>query len=55
MASDFIFSLAAEGEFIIFNIKTGLIVKRKKIDGMEIMMHPNTYVNKLVFAGGNKM
>jgi hypothetical protein len=32
LASEFIFSLAQDGEFIIFNIKTGGIVKRKQFD-----------------------
>ena len=56
ISSDFIFSLAQDGEFIIFNIKTGQIVKKKKFDcDFDIMMHPTTYINKLVFAGGNRM
>jgi hypothetical protein len=29
LSTDFIFSLAQDGEFIIFNIKTAQIVKRK--------------------------
>jgi hypothetical protein len=56
LSSDFIFSLAQDGEFIIFNIKTGQIVKRKLFDcDFDIMMHPTTYINKLVFAGENKL
>jgi hypothetical protein len=32
LASEFIFSLAEEGEFIIFNLRSGAIVKRKVFD-----------------------
>ena len=56
LSSDFIFSLAEDGEFIIFNIRTGTIIKKKKFDcDFEIMMHPTTYINKLLFAGGNRI
>lgn len=56
LSTDFIFSLAQDGEFIIFNIKTAAIVRRKKFDcDFDIMVHPTTYINKLVFAGGNRI
>jgi hypothetical protein len=56
LSTDFIFSLAQDGEFIIFNIKTAAIVRRKKFDcDFDLMMHPTTYINKLVFAGGNRI
>jgi len=56
LSTDFIFSLAQDGEFIIFNIRTAAIVKRKKFDcDFDIMVHPTTYINKLVFAGGNRI
>ncbi len=56
LSTDFIFSLAQDGEFIIFNIRTAAIVRRKKFDcDFDIMVHPTTYINKLVFAGGNRI
>ena len=56
LSTDFIFSLAQDGEFIIFNIRTAVIVRRKKFDcDFDIMVHPTTYINKLVFAGGNRI
>lgn len=54
LSSEFIFSLAQEGEFIIFNARTGAVIKRKIFDHeFDVMMHPTTYINKLVFACGN--
>ena len=56
ISSDFIFSLAQEGEFIIFNIRTAAIVRRRRFDcDFDVMLHPTTYINKLVFAGGNRI
>ena len=56
LSTDFIFSLAQDGEFIIFNIRTAAIVRRKKFDcDFDIMVHPTTYINKLVFASGNRI
>lgn len=56
LSSEFIFSLAQEGEFTIFNIKTAAIVKRKIFEtDFDIMMHPTTYINKLIFAGSGKL
>ena len=52
LSSEFIFSLAEEGEFIIFNVKSGAVVQRKQFnEHFELMVHPMTYVNKLLFAG----
>ena len=46
--------MADDGEFIIFNIRTGGIVKRKNFEeSFDLVIHPNTYVNKLLFAGEN--
>jgi hypothetical protein len=48
--------LAQEGEFIIFNIRTAAIVRRRRFDcDFDVMLHPTTYINKLVFAGGNRI
>lgn len=56
LSSEFIFSLAQDGEFIIFNIRTGDIIRQKRFeDDFEIMMHPTTYINKLVFAARGKV
>ena len=56
ISTDFIFSLAEEGEFIIFNAKTGAIIQKKTfMHSFEHMMHPTTYINKLLFAGGDKL
>jgi WD40 repeat protein len=56
LSSEFIFSLAQDGEFIIFNIRTGAIIKQKWFeDDFEFMMHPTTYINKLLFAVGGKV
>ena len=56
LSSEFIFSLAEEGDFIIFNIKTGGIVRRKKFEkDFRILIHPTTYVNKLLFADDNSI
>jgi U3 small nucleolar RNA-associated protein 21 len=56
LSSDFIFSLAEEGEFIIFNAKTGAIVQKKQFTThFESVMHPTTYINKLLFSGGSKL
>lgn len=56
VSSDFIFSLAEEGEFIIFNAKTAAIIQKKTfMHHFEHMMHPTTYINKLLFAGGDKL
>ena len=56
VSSEFIFSLAQEGEFIIFNTRTGAVIRKKQFKvEFTIMMHPTTYVNKLLFAGKGQM
>ncbi len=56
LSTDFLFSLAQDGEFIIFNVKTGQVIKKKKFSNdFTIMMHPTTYINKLLFAGGSQV
>jgi len=46
-----IFSLAEGGEFIIFNTKTcGKISTHMFTPAFDVMMHPVTYVNKLLFG-----
>jgi hypothetical protein len=57
---DFIFSLAAKGEFIIFNRQSGEVIKQMTFGNddqtyPDDFMHPNTYMNKLVFACGSKL
>jgi U3 small nucleolar RNA-associated protein 21 len=50
-AGEFIFSLAEEGEFIVFNRQKGTIVKQMKFEtSFDNLVHPNTYVNKLLFS-----
>jgi len=50
---DFIFSLAEEGEFIVFDRLKGNVIKKMNFDShFEGFIHPRTYVNKLVFYGG---
>ena len=49
-----IFSLAEAGEFIIFNTQTASKISTHKFDpAFDIMMHPVTYVNKILFACSN--
>ena len=57
MTASLIFSLASEGEFIIFDTATGKIVKQMTLanKGLDTVIHPITYVNKLLFAGGKTM
>lgn len=56
VTSELIFSLAENGEFIIFNIKSGQVVKKKQFDHeFETFMHPTTYVNKLLFSGDSHL
>ena len=52
-----IFSLAEQGEFLIFNTQTAKVVKRTQFENKELsgFIHPITYVNKMLFFGGNKM
>jgi len=55
--SKFIFSLAEQGEFLIFNTQNGQVVSKLTFENtdFEIVMHPVTYVNKLVFGGGKTL
>jgi len=49
-----IFSLAEAGEFIIFNTKTTEKISTHKFTtAFDYMMHPVTYVNKLLFASSS--
>ena len=52
-----IFSLAEEGEFLTFNLQTGQVAKRFTFENTEIsgFIHPITYVNKMLFYGGQTM
>lgn len=53
---DFIFSLAEQGEFIVFNRQKGSIVKKINFEThFDDFLHPNTYLNKLVFSGGEEL
>ena len=50
-AGEFIFSLAEDGEFIVFNRQKGTIAKQMKFEtNFDNIIHPNTYVNKLLFS-----
>lgn len=57
MTTNLIFSLAEEGEFLTFSTQTGKVVKRAQLDNHELtgIIHPVTYVNKMLFYGGTKM
>ena len=56
IAGDFIFSLAEEGEFIIFHRKEGRIVKKLMFDNhFSNFIHPSTYVNKLLFSSNDSL
>jgi len=52
VTSAFIFSLGKGGEFLIFNMKEDKAVRKLELDpSVTEVMHPSTYVNKLVFGG----
>ena len=57
MTTKLIFSLAEDGEFLIFNVQTSSVVKRFQFENREMagIIHPVTYVNKMLFYGANKM
>lgn len=57
VAGDFIFSLAEQGEFIIFKTQTGQVVKRTQFENKNLtgVIHPITYVNKMLFYGEKEM
>ena len=61
VAGDLLFSLAEDGEFFVTNMTdkksgdAGKVIKTIKLDkSLERMIHPITYVNKLLFYGGKK-
>jgi len=50
LAGHYLFSLGEQGQFISFDRKTGKIVREINFDDdFSFMMHPKTYINKLVF------
>lgn len=58
VTQNLIFSLAEKDDFVIFDVKSTEVVKRLNFEGAPMfdrMMHPVTYVNKLLFYGGKKM
>ena len=56
IAGEFIFSLAEDGEFVVFNRKQGSVNKKIKFDSsFDNFIHPSTYVNKLLFSSGNSL
>lgn len=58
VTQNLIFSLAEKNDFVIFDVKSTEVVKRFNFEGAPMfdrMMHPVTYVNKLLFYGGKKM
>ena len=57
VTTNLIFSLAEEGEFLTFNTQSGKVVKRVQFENKDLtgIIHPVTYVNKMLFYGGNKM
>jgi U3 small nucleolar RNA-associated protein 21 len=53
---DFLFSLAEEGEFIVFNRMKGTLVKKITFEtNFDNFLHPTTYINKLLFSGGSEV
>ena len=59
VTNTFVFSLGEGGEFIVFSAKgenEGSVISKLQIDSdLNFLMHPVTYVNKLVFAGKDKL
>jgi hypothetical protein len=53
VTGNFIFSLAEQGEFMIFNTQTGEATSHTFDTHFTLMIHPVTYINKLLFAGGD--
>lgn len=48
--------MGENGEFIIFNLKNGQIAKQIKFEThYKEMIHPTTYINKLLFADDTKI
>ena len=53
VAGDFLFSLAEEGEFAVFNRKKATMTRKFIFEKhFDSFIHPSTYVNKLLFSGG---
>lgn len=58
VTQNLLFSLAENNDFVIFDIKTTDVVSKLNLEGQPIferMMHPITYINKLLFYGGQTM
>ena len=57
IASNFLFVLCDGGHFATFNIQTGKLQKEISLDSDDLrhVMHPVTYINKLLFYGGKSM
>jgi hypothetical protein len=53
VTGQFIFSLAEQGEFVIFNTQTAEATVFDLGKEFSLMIHPVTYINKLLFSGGN--
>lgn len=53
VTGNFIFSLAEQGEFMIFNVQTGEATTHNFDKNFTLMAHPVTYINKLLFSGGD--
>ena len=57
VTASLIFSLGENGEFLIFNLQTGQVAKQFRFENRDLagLMHPVTYVNKMLFYGGTQM
>lgn len=56
VAGEYLFSLAEEGEFIVFNRQKGTVVRKIEFGThFDNFIHPSTYVNKMLFAGGDSL
>jgi U3 small nucleolar RNA-associated protein 21 len=55
IAGEFIFSLGEGGEFLVFNRMKGTLSKKIMFEKeFDDVIHPSTYVNKLLFSGPNE-
>jgi U3 small nucleolar RNA-associated protein 21 len=56
VSKQYVFCLSEGGHFTIFNTQSSEVIKTVQFD-FEVtgMMHPLTYLNKLVFWGAGKM
>ena len=53
---DFIFSLAEDCEFVVFDRKAGSVLKKHNFEtAFSGFMHPSTYLNKMVFWGQERL